>query len=174
MDFCEGDEGFVCVGSSGKTAKVSAMPSPEKPLLLTPKKDKVPVLLSFLPNETALVTDSEVDSDTNETFHDAETMPGEAHASMPPSPLSPRRAWAGGPNPGPARALVAGVITPTAATTAQPSPDAHTQPPPPPLQPAASASDTAPTDNRAANSSRPSILILFRSYHIPALPFHGP
>ena len=25
-DFCEGDEGFVCVGSSGKTAKVSAMP----------------------------------------------------------------------------------------------------------------------------------------------------
>ena len=24
VDFCEGDEGFVCVGSSGKTAKVSA------------------------------------------------------------------------------------------------------------------------------------------------------
>ena len=91
MDFCEGDEGFVCVGSSGKTAKVSAMPSPENPPLLTPKKDKVPVLLSFLPNETALVTDSEDDSDANETFHDAETMPGEAHASTSPSPLSPRR-----------------------------------------------------------------------------------
>ena len=63
------------------------------------KKDKVPVLLSFLPNETALVTDSEDDSDANETFHDAETMPGEAHASMPPSPLSPRRTCASGPNP---------------------------------------------------------------------------
>ena len=82
VDFCEGDEGFVCVGSSGKTAKVSAMPSPEKPPLLTPKKDKVPVLLSFLPNETALVTDSEDDSDANETLHDTETMPGEAHASI--------------------------------------------------------------------------------------------
>ena len=72
MDFCEGDEGFVCVGSSGKTAKVSAMPSPEKPPPLTPKKDKVPVLLSSLPNETALVTDSEDDSDANETFYSAE------------------------------------------------------------------------------------------------------
>ena len=81
MDFCEGDEGFVCVGSSGKTAKVSAMPSPEKPPPLAPKKDKVPVLLSSLPNETALVTDSEDDSDANETFHNAETMPGEPHAS---------------------------------------------------------------------------------------------
>ena len=40
VDFCEGDEGFVCVGSSGKTAKVSAMPSPERPPPLTPKKDK--------------------------------------------------------------------------------------------------------------------------------------
>ena len=48
VDFCDGDEGFVCVGSSGKTAKVSAMPSPEKPSPLTPKKDKVPVLLSSL------------------------------------------------------------------------------------------------------------------------------
>ena len=121
VDFCEGDEGFVCVGSSGKTAKVSAMPSPEKPPLLTPKKDKVPVLLSFLPNETALVTDSEDGSDANETFHDAETMPGEAHASMPPSPLSPRRTCASGPNPSPTRALVARVIAPTAVTTAQPS-----------------------------------------------------
>ena len=77
------------------------MPSPEKPPLLTPKKDKVPVLLSFLPNETALVTDSEDDSDANEALHDAETMPGEAHASMPPSPLSPRRTCASGPNPSP-------------------------------------------------------------------------
>ena len=38
-----------------------------------PKKDKVPVLPSSLPNESALVTDSEDDSDTNDTFHDAET-----------------------------------------------------------------------------------------------------
>ena len=159
------------------------MPSPEKPPLLTPKKDKVPVLLSFLPNETALVTDSEDDSDTNETFHDAETMPGEAHASMPPSPLSPCRTCASGPNPSPTRALVARVVTSTAATTAQPSPspppppnalDAHTQPPPPPPQPTASTSDTARADNRAAYSSRPSILILFCTFHIPALPFHCP
>ena len=101
VDFCERDDGSVCVGSSGKTAKVSAMPSPEKPPLLTPKKDKVPVLLSFLPNETALVTDSEDDSDANEALHGAETMPGEAHASMPPSPLSPCRTCASGPNPSP-------------------------------------------------------------------------
>ena len=133
MDFCEGDEGFVCVGSSGKTAKVSAMPSPEKPSPLPPKKDKVPVLLYSLPNETALVTDSEDDSDANETFHDAETMPDEAHAPMPPSPLSPCRTCASG-----------------------------------------CTSGTACVDTRAAYSSRPSILILFRSYHTPSLPFTGP
>ena len=61
-------------GSSGKTAKASAVPSPEKPPPLPPKKDKVPVLPSSLPNESALVTDSEDDSDVNETLHDAETI----------------------------------------------------------------------------------------------------
>ena len=109
------------------------MPSPEKPPPLTPKKDKVPVLLSSLPNETALVTDSEDDSDANETFHDAETMPDEAHAPMPPSPLSPCRTCASG-----------------------------------------CISDTACVDTWAAYSSRPSILILFRSYHTPSLPIHCP
>ena len=34
------------------------------------KKDKVPILLSSLPNESALVTVGEDNSDTNETFHD--------------------------------------------------------------------------------------------------------
>ena len=48
-------------GSSGKTAKVSAV---------LPKK---------------------LDPDTNEPFHGAETIPDKAHAPMPPSPLSPRR-----------------------------------------------------------------------------------
>ena len=61
-------------GSSGKTAKVSAVPSPEKPSPLPPKKNKALVLLSSLPNESALVTDSEDDSDVNETLHDAETI----------------------------------------------------------------------------------------------------
>ena len=125
MDFCEGDEGFVCVGSSGKTAKVSAMPSPEKPPPLTSKKDKVPVLLSSLPNETALVTDSEDDSDANETDHDAETMPDETHAPMPPRPLSPCRTCASGPNSSSTRALAARVTTLTAATIAQFSRFAH-------------------------------------------------
>ena len=122
MDFCEGDKGFVCVGSSGKTAKVSAMPSPEKPPSLTPKKDKVPFLPSSLPNESALVTDSEDDSDTNDTFHDAETIPDKAHAPMPPSPLSPRRTRVSGPNSSlhePARTSVASGTVRTTATTAQ-------------------------------------------------------
>ena len=48
-------------GSSGKAAKVSAVPSPKKPPLQLPKKDKAPVLQSSLPNESALVTDSEND-----------------------------------------------------------------------------------------------------------------
>ena len=84
-------------GSSGRTAKVSAMPSPKMRPPLTPKKGKVPVLLSSLPNKSALVTDSEDDSDDNETFHDTETIPDEAHAPMPPSPLSPRWTCASGP-----------------------------------------------------------------------------
>ena len=61
-------------GSSRRTARVSVVPSPETPLPLTPKKDKAPVLLSSLPNESALLTDSEDDSDTNETSHDAEII----------------------------------------------------------------------------------------------------
>ena len=93
VDFCEGDEGFVCVSSFRNTAKVSAMPSPEKASTIDTKKDKVPVLLSSLPNESALVADSEDDSDANETFQDAETMPDEAHSPMPPSPLSPCRTF---------------------------------------------------------------------------------
>ena len=108
---------------------MSVVPSPEKPLPLTPKKDEVPVLLSSLPNETALVTDSEDDSDANETFHDAETMPDEAHAPMLPSLLSPRRACASGPNSSSTRALVAEVTTLTAATIAQSSLFAHTPTP---------------------------------------------
>ena len=85
-------------GLSGMTAKVSDMPSPEKPPLLPPKKDKSQVLPSSLPNESALVTYSEDDSDANETFHDAETIPDKAHAPMPPSPLSPRRTRVSSPN----------------------------------------------------------------------------
>ena len=108
----------------------AAMPSPEKPPLLTPKKDKVPVLLSSLPNEIALVTDSGDDSDANETFHDAETISDKAHESMPPSQLSPCRTRVSGPNSSsnvrpprePVRALVAGGgAVQTTATTAQSS-----------------------------------------------------
>ena len=84
-------------GSSGRAARVSAVPSPEKPPL-TPKKDKAPVLPSSLPNESALLMDSEDDSDTNETFNDAEMTPDKAHAPMPPSPLSPCRTRVSGPN----------------------------------------------------------------------------
>ena len=65
MDFCEGGEGFVlfwfwffwedCKGECYTfTREASATDT---------KKDKVPVLLSSLPNETSLVTDSEDDSD---------------------------------------------------------------------------------------------------------------
>ena len=87
------------------------MPSPEKPPPLTPKKDKVPVLLSSLRNESALVTNSEDDSDANETFHNAETTPDEAYAPMPPNPLSPCRTCANGPNSSSTRALIARVTT---------------------------------------------------------------
>ena len=89
------------------------MPSPKMRPPLTPKKGKVPVLLSSLPNKSALVTDSEDDSDDNETFHDTETIPDEAHAPMPPSPLSPRRTCASGPDSSSTRA------TQTAATIVQ-------------------------------------------------------
>ena len=85
-------------GSSGKTANVSAAPSPEKPPPLLTKKDKVPVLSSSLPNKSASATDSGGDSDTNKVFHNAETIPDEAHAPKPPSPLSPRRTRVSGPN----------------------------------------------------------------------------
>ena len=78
-------------GSSRKVANVSTVPSLEKPLLILPKKDKAPVLPSSLPNESTLVTDSVVDSDTYEMFRDTETIPNKAHAPMPPNPLSPRR-----------------------------------------------------------------------------------
>ena len=88
-------------GSSWKTAKMSAVPSPEKPPLLLPKKDKTPVLPSPLPNESVLATDSEDDSDANEIFHGAETIPDKAHVPMPPSPLSPRRTRVSSPNSNP-------------------------------------------------------------------------
>ena len=55
-------------GSSGKTAKVSAVPSLEKPPLLPLKKDNAPALPSSLLNESTLVTVGEDNSDTNETF----------------------------------------------------------------------------------------------------------
>ena len=110
---------------------MSAVPSPEKPPL-TPKKDKAPVLPSSLPNESALLTDSEDDSDTNETFNDTETIPDKAHAHMPPSPLSPYRMCVSDPNLSllvnahpnrpphePARASVASGTTQTTTTTAQ-------------------------------------------------------
>ena len=113
-------------GSFGRAARVSAMPSPEKPPPLTPKKDKAPVLSSSLPNESALLTDSEDDSDTNETFHDAETIPDGLHAHMPPSLLSPRQRCASGPNLSSMPALVANGTTQTTATTAQSSLFAHT------------------------------------------------
>ena len=61
-------------GSSWKTAKMSAVSSPENTPPLPPKKDKATVLLSSMPNESALVTDSEDDNDANETLHDAETI----------------------------------------------------------------------------------------------------
>ena len=77
---------------------MSAVPPPEKPPPLTPKKDKAPFLPSSLPNESALLTDSEDDSDTNETFHDAESIPDMVHAPMPPSPLSPCWTRVSGPN----------------------------------------------------------------------------
>ena len=76
---------------------MSVVPSPEKPLPLTPKKDKVPVLSSSLPNESAFATDSGGDSDTNKVFHNAETIPDEAHGPKPPSPLSSRRTRVSGP-----------------------------------------------------------------------------
>ena len=77
---------------------MSAVPSPEKPPTLTPKKDKAPVLPSSLPNESSLLTDSEDDSDTDETFRDAETIPDKVLAPIPPSPLSPCRTRVSGPN----------------------------------------------------------------------------
>ena len=55
------------------------------------------------------------------TLRRAETMPDEAHAPMPPSPLSPCRMCASGPDSSSTRALVARVTTLTAATIAQSS-----------------------------------------------------
>ena len=42
--------------------------------------------------------ESEDNSDTNETFHDAEMIPDKVHAPMPLSPLSPRRTRVSSPN----------------------------------------------------------------------------
>ena len=113
---------------------MSVVSPPENTPPLPPKKDKAPVLLSSMPNESALVTDSEDDTDANETLHDAETISDKAHAPMPPSQLSPRRTRESGPNAssnvnmdpvrpphGPVRALVAGGAVQTTATTAQSS-----------------------------------------------------
>ena len=110
-------------GSSRKVANVSTVPSLEKPLLILPKKDKAPVLPSSLPNESALVIDSE---DDYGTFHDAETIPDKAHAPMPLRPLSPRRKRVSNSNSGSTRALVASGTTQTTAAIAQSSLFAHT------------------------------------------------
>ena len=83
MDFWEGGEGFVCVWFIWEDCKGECYAFTRKASTIDTKKDKVPVLLSSLPNEPALVTDSEDDSDANQTFHDAETIPDEAHAPMP-------------------------------------------------------------------------------------------
>ena len=114
---------------------MSAVLSPENTPPLPPKKDKAPVLLSSMPNESALVTDSEDDTDANETLHDAETISDKAHAPMPPSQLSPRRTRESGPNSSlnanrnparpphePVRALVERGTIQATATAAQSSP----------------------------------------------------
>ena len=106
---------------------MSAMRPPEKPPPLTPNKDKAPVLPSSLPNESALLTDSEDDSDTNETFHDAESIPDMVLAPMPPSPLSPRRTCASGPDSSSTRATqtAATIVQPHALDANTPSPRPH-------------------------------------------------
>ena len=96
VDFCERGGGSAFVWFM--TAKVSAVPSPKKPPPLPPKKNKVLILSSSLLNESALVTDSVVDSDTYEMFCDTGTIPNKAHAPMPPNPLSPSRTRVSSPN----------------------------------------------------------------------------
>ena len=63
MDFCEGGEGFVCFWFIWEDCKGECYTFTGKASATDTKKDKVPVLLSSLPNETSLVTDSEDDSD---------------------------------------------------------------------------------------------------------------
>lgn len=87
--------------SSCKTAKTTAVAPASAPFPKSPPppprkdRDRVIVQPASLPNESALVTDSEDDSDANETFHDAETIPDKAHLPMaasspaPPTTTSP-------------------------------------------------------------------------------------
>ena len=63
MDFREGREGFVCFWFIWEGCKGECYTFTGKASATGTKKDKVPVLLSSLPNETSLVTDSEDDSD---------------------------------------------------------------------------------------------------------------
>ena len=63
LDFCEGDGGFVCVRFIWEDCKGECYTFTRKASATDTKKDKVPVLLSSLPNKTSLVTDSEDNSD---------------------------------------------------------------------------------------------------------------
>ena len=100
------------------------------------------------------------------------------HTPMPTSPLSPRRTCTSGPYLSLMRAWLRvwlpdcrddrAVFLPHFHSTSVL--DANTQSSSSSSQPTISTSDTARTDDQAANSSRPSILILFRSYHTPSLP----
>ena len=62
MDFCEGGEGFVCFWFIWEDCKGECYTFTRKASATDTKKDKVSVLLSSLPNEFALVTDSDDDS----------------------------------------------------------------------------------------------------------------
>ena len=59
MDFCEGGKGLVCVWFVWEDCKGECYAFTRKASATDTKKDKIPVLLSSLLNESALVTDSE-------------------------------------------------------------------------------------------------------------------
>ena len=98
MDFCEGGKVLVYVWFIWEDCKCEYRAFAGKAPLMLPNKDKAPVLPSSLPNESALLTYSEDDSDTDEMFRDAETIPDKVLAPIPPSPLSPCRTRVSGPN----------------------------------------------------------------------------
>ena len=62
MDFCEGSEGLICVWFIWEGCKGECYTFTRKTSATDTKKDKVPVLLSSLPDEISLVTDSKDDS----------------------------------------------------------------------------------------------------------------